>query len=105
MFFMELNPVQQVLSQVMTQQKTCTSHQDIIGGLPAKVVGPQGWEGKDADEFGKDTMRKVVPALAELAAAFAGVNLNLTQAVDALNQADQAVSGIVSELQGVFDQI
>jgi len=68
-----------------------------------KVQGA--WVGNDSDEFAKDVQRKLVPAMLELIAAIAGINLNLGKATSVIDQADQQVKGMADQLGDVFGQI
>jgi uncharacterized protein YukE len=68
-----------------------------------KVQGA--WVGKDCEEFAADVQRKLVPAMLELIAAIAGINLNLGKATSLIDQADQQVKGMADQLGDVFSQI
>jgi hypothetical protein len=49
------------------------------------------WIGGDADSFAEKVVTKLLPAIAELIAAIAGINLNLTDATSAVDEADQKI--------------
>lgn len=95
--------VQDVMGQVGQQQQQAQSVLQNIQGFVPKVQAA--WRGDDANEFAADVARKIVPAMAELIAAIAGVNLNLTKATDVMNQADSKVKGLADGLGDVFSKI
>lgn len=104
LFFLELNPVQQIMSQVTSQKSMIDNHHTSIGNIVQQVVS-QGWEGTDATQFQQEVQKRILPAIAELALAFAGINANLSGAVDAVNQADDQVNSAVGELAGQWQGI
>src|SRR5512135_1888511 len=85
-------------SSMVNQSKNITSNvMQQIQGYPS-IVG-NAWIGGDADSFSEKVLTKLIPAIAELIAAIAGINLNLTDATDAVSQADQKVSGMANQVQ------
>ena len=68
------------------------------------VVG-SAWVGGDAEAFQEKVLTKLLPAIAELIAAIAGVNLNLTDAMDAVEQADTKISGMANNIKDLFQAI
>lgn len=68
------------------------------------VVG-SAWVGGDAEAFQEKVLTKLLPAIAELIAAIAGVNLNLTDAMSAVESGDQKVSKLAGGLKDVFQGI
>lgn len=104
MFFQFLrDSVQNVMSGVSAQQQITQGVLDQIKGYPPLVS--QSWIGGDEKEFEADVARKVVPAMMELIAAIAGVNLNLTKATGIVDQADNQSKGLADNLGGIFSQI
>lgn len=95
--------VQDVMSQVGQQQQQAQSVLQNIQSMVPKVQNA--WVGDDANEFAADVARKIVPAMMELIAAIAGVNLNLTKATDVMNSADSKVKGLADGLGDVFSKI
>ncbi len=84
--------------------------QQIVGGVLDQVKGyvpkvQSAWIGGDADEFAADVARKLIPAITELIAAIAGINLNLTKATGIVDQADTKVRGLADGLGDQFAQI
>jgi len=63
------------------------------------------WIGGDANEFAADVGRKLVPAMLDLIAAIAGINLNLDKATSIIDQADNACKGIVDGVGDLFSAI
>ncbi len=63
------------------------------------------WIGGDADEFAADVARKLIPAMVELIAAIAGININLGKATSILDQADNKCKGIVDQVGDLFSKI
>jgi hypothetical protein len=68
------------------------------------VVG-SAWVGGDAEAFSEKVLTKLLPAIAELIAAIAGVNLNLTDAIDAVDQAENKIGSMVNSVKDVFSAI
>ncbi len=92
--------VDQSMSMVNQAKSISTNVQQTIQGYP-NIVGAA-WIGGDADAFAEKVMTKLLPAIAELIAAIAGVNLNLTDALDAVNSADQKIQGYANQLGDMF---
>ncbi|MBI3361828.1 MAG: hypothetical protein HY023_12035 [Chloroflexi bacterium] len=97
------DPVQSVSSGIAGQQNITQGVLDQIKGYPPLVS--QSWIGGDEKEFEADVARKLVPAMTELIAAIAGVNLNLTKATGIVDQADNQSKGLADNLGDVFSQI
>jgi len=92
------------VTQNVSQQQQITS--GVLDQIKASVPRIKGsWIGGDADEYESDVARKVVPAMVELIAAIAGINLNLNKATSLIDQADSKVKGLASGLGDVFSQI
>ncbi len=95
--------ISNVMSTITQQQQIASSLLDTIKGYVPKVQAV--WIGTDATEFGNDVMRKLVPAMLELIAAIAGMNLNLTKAQNVIQQADNQVKGLAENISGIFNGI
>lgn len=95
--------VESVMSQVGKQHQQSMQLLDRINGFVPKVQSA--WRGGDADEFAADVQRKLVPAMTELIAAIAGVNLNLTKATSLMDQADSKVKSMADGLGDIFGKI
>jgi uncharacterized protein YukE len=95
--------VENVMSGVSQQKEITTNVMETIKGYVPMVQ--QSWIGGDADEFAADVMRKVIPAILELIAAIAGVNLNLSKATSIVDQADAKVKSLASGISDIFGSI
>lgn len=95
--------VENVISGIQQQQQVTTGIMDAIKGYVPMIQAS--WIGGDANEFGQDVARKIVPALVQLIAAFGGINLNLVQATEITDKADTDVRSMVSDLASTFDGI
>jgi WXG100 family type VII secretion target len=95
--------VNEVASTVAKQQQQTTQVMDTIQGFVPKIQAA--WIGGDADEFAADVQRKVIPAIMEVIAAIAGINLNLTKASDVVNKADSQSKSLVDGLEQEFAKI
>ena len=92
-----------VMSGIKQQQGVTSGVLDQVKGYVPKIQGA--WIGGDANEFAADVARKVVPAMTELIAAIAGVNLNLTKAISTIDQADSKVKSMADGLGETFGNI
>jgi uncharacterized protein YukE len=95
--------VSNVIAGVGQQQQIVSGVLDQIKSYVPKVQSS--WIGGDADEFAADVARKVVPAMVELIAAIAGINLNLNKATSAVDAGDAKSKSLVSKLADTFSQI
>jgi WXG100 family type VII secretion target len=95
--------VSNVMSGIGQQRQIAENLLDTIKSYVPKVQAS--WIGSDADEFAADVARKLVPAMVELIAAIAGVNLNLTKATNTVDQADNKSKGMADQLGDLFGQI
>lgn len=95
--------VENVMSGVEQQKQITSQLLDTIKGYVPRVT--MSWIGGDADEFAADVMRKIVPAMVELIAAIAGVNLNLTKATNIIDQADSKVKSLADGIGDLFSGI
>lgn len=95
--------VDNVTATVGQQQQVTSNVLDQIKGFVPKVQSA--WIGGDADEFAADVARKLVPAMMELIAAIAGINLNLGKATGIVDQADSKAKGMADNLGELFSQI
>jgi uncharacterized protein YukE len=102
--FQFLRPdVGNIMSGITGQKGIAESTMQTLKSYPAIVK--QTWIGGDADEFEADVARKIVPAMLELIAAIAGVNINLSKATEIVDKADQAAQGIANQLGDTFSKI
>lgn len=92
-----------VMSGVNSQKQIASGLLDQINAAVPRVQSA--WIGGDADEFAADVGRKLVPAMVELIAAIAGINLNLTKATDVVDKADNKVKGMADQLGDIFGSI
>ncbi len=88
-----VNQAQNITQNVM---QTIQTYPNIVGNA---------WIGGDADSFAEKVMTKLLPAIAELIAAIAGVNLNLTDATNIVDQADQKIQGMAGQISDLFGGI
>ena len=102
-FQFQRDGVMNSISQISQQQQVTTGVMDTINGYVPKIQGA--WIGGDANEFAADVARKLIPAIMELIAAIAGVNLNLTKATGVVDQADAKIKSLADGLGDMFDKI
>ena len=95
--------VENVSAGVGQQQQLVSGVLDQIKSYVPKVQSA--WIGGDADEFAADVARRLIPAMMELIAAIAGINLNLTKATNTLDQADNQAQSMADSLGDQFGQI
>lgn len=95
--------VENVVAGVNQQKQMSENVLSTIQSYVPKVQSA--WIGGDADEFAADVARKLVPAMVELIAAIAGINLNLSKATSIMDQADNAVRGLADGLGDMFGGI
>ncbi len=89
---------------VVTQQSSMAS--SVLDAIKSYVPKVQSaWIGGDADEFAADVGRKLVPAMLELIAAIAGININLSKAIDVVNQADKQIQTLANGARDTFSKI
>lgn len=88
----------------VTQQHGIGS--DALEGVKATIPAIQAsWIGGDSQEYAADVLRKIVPAMLELLAAIAGININLTKATSIVDQADSKVKSLAGGLSDLFGGI
>ena len=92
-----------IMANVGAQKQLTSGVLDQVKSYVPKVQAA--WIGGDADEFAADVVKRLVPAMMELIAAIAGINLNLVKAIGIADQADHKASGMADQLGGLFDQI
>jgi uncharacterized protein YukE len=95
--------VEQSSSMVSQAQNISQNVMQQIQSYP-NIVG-NAWIGGDADSFAEKVVTKLLPAIAELIAAIAGINLNLTDATSAVDEADQKIQGMAGQLGDLFGSI
>jgi len=96
-------PVEDVMSKVGSQQQQAQGLMDQVKGYVPKVQSA--WKGGDEKEFEADVARKLVPAMTELIAAIAGINLNLSKATNVMDSADSKVKSLANGLGDMFGKI
>jgi uncharacterized protein YukE len=95
--------VNNVMSGINQQKGVASNVLDTIKSYIPKVQAA--WIGGDADEFAADVNRKIVPAMIELIAAIGGVNLNLTKAVNIVDNCEKKCRSLVGGLADEFGAI
>ena len=95
--------VSNVMSGISQQRGLTSGLLDTIKSYVPKVQAS--WIGGDADEFAADVARKIVPAMTELIAAMAGINLNLTKAVGIVDNCEKKCKSLVGGLADEFGAI
>lgn len=95
--------VDNVSAGVGQQKQIVSNVLDQIKSYVPKVQSA--WIGGDADEFAADVARKVIPAMLELIAAIAGININLGKATSIIDQADNKCKSIVDSVGDLFAKI
>jgi WXG100 family type VII secretion target len=102
-FLVEPGKLMEVASKFGQQKSAVEQAHDVV-----KSFGPQvqaGWIGGDADEFAADLGRKLLPKYIEFAAAFAGVELNLTKTNETSSAGDQKAAGMAQQFADTCSQI
>src|SRR5256885_2200470 len=92
----QLQESMKVMENVANMMEQIQSYPDIVGNA---------WIGGDADSFAEKVVTKLLPAIAELIAAIAGINLNLTDATNTVDEADQKIQGMAGQLGDLFGSI
>lgn len=92
--------VENVMAGVKQQHQLVSNLSNTLKSYVPRVQSA--WLGGDADEFAADVQRKVVPAMAELLAAIAGINLHLTKATTIVDEADAKAKSLAETLQEQF---
>jgi len=95
--------VDNVMAGVGQQKQITENTLDQIKSYVPKIQAA--WVGSDATEFANDVQRKVIPAMLELIAAIAGINLNLTKATNIVDQADNQCQSMAQDLASEFEKI
>lgn len=95
--------VEQSTSIIKMTHGVSSNVHSTISGYP-NIVG-QAWIGGDADSFAEKVVTKLLPAIAELIAAIAGFNLNLSDVTSGVDAADQKIQGMASQIGDVFSGI
>jgi uncharacterized protein YukE len=92
-----------VMGQISNQANVVSQLKDTAAGFGPKIL--MGWEGDDAQEFARRLVSSFLPKVADLIAAIAGCNTNISNAIQIMDKADAAVSGIADEVAQVFGSI
>lgn len=95
--------VESVISQVNTQKSVAEGIADNAKKFMQIVMGS--WIGGDEQAFSNAVNTKLLPAIAELMAAIAGISLNLGKGINIMDAADKAVKGEADALNSIFSQI
>ena len=95
--------VDNVIAGVGQQQQIATQVMDQLKSYVPKVQ--LAWKGGDADAFEEDVATVLVPAMLDLISAIGGVNINLSQATNIVDQADQKCQSMANQLGDVFGKI
>jgi len=95
--------VEQSRSMISNAHNITQNVHQTISTYP-NIVG-SAWIGGDADAFAEKVMTKLLPAIAELIAAIAGINLNLSDATESVNSADSKIQGMAGKLGDMFGNI
>ena len=95
--------VQEQQQRIQQQQQATTQVMDTIKSYVPMVQAS--WIGGDADAFAADVARKIIPAIMQLIAAMAGINLNLVSATEIVDKADAECKSMVADLASTFDGI
>lgn len=98
-FFMDVGKMAEAAGKFGVQKSLTEQSQGIIKSFGPKII--EGWEGVDSKEFSADITRKLMPKYLEFAAAFAGVQLTLTNTTQAAETSDKQSSSLA---QGFADK-
>lgn len=93
------------LNQITGQLKSVQDQvESPINSLLGKMIGGS-WEGEDADAMANEITTVVLPMVADLIAAIAGMNTGISQAANLIEDTDKKAHGVVEDLVGVFGSI
>lgn len=101
--FVDINPIQEAAQMIGQQQQAVNGVAGMLKGFIPIVGGA--WKGDDADQFPVDLEEKILQALSGMEMNLGSFIGQINSAVDIVNQADNAVNGMVGELVDVFDAI
>jgi hypothetical protein len=97
--------VQGVMSQITQQLSIITDAvESPIKNMVQQVVGGV-WKGRGSEAFVNEINSVVFPLIAGCLTGVTGVNTNINKAMDIMDQAENAVTGIVGEIADVFGGI
>jgi len=102
-FQINFSQVSELAGKFLQQKEATDQSQSQVKSYGPKVQSA--WIGGDADEFVADIARKLVPKYIELAAAFAGVQLNLTKTSDTASSGDKKASGLAQRFADLVGKI
>jgi len=103
MFQFQPGIVMDLAKKVMSQKTTTDNDQATVKSYVPKVQAA--WIGGDEAAFSQEVLNRLVPKYIELAAAFAGIELNLTKSSENVQSADQKAAKAANRLGEVFSQI
>ncbi len=101
--FVDINPIQEAAQMIGQQQQAVNGVADMLKGF-IPVLGAA-WKGDDAEQFPDALSREVLKALSGMDMNLGSFLGQLSSAVDIVNQADNAVNGMVGKLVDVFNEI
>jgi hypothetical protein len=94
-----------VVDQIMGQLKSVSDDvESPINALVGQITGGA-WEGDDATAMVEEITTVVLPMVAELIAAIAGISTGIGNAAQLIQDTDSKAEGIVGELVNVFGSI
>lgn len=103
MFQFQPGNVLDFAKQVAGQKNTTENdHQTVKGFVP---MVQSAWIGGDEEAFSQEVLTRLLPKYVELAAAFAGIELNLTQSTEKVQSADQQAAKAANRLGDTFSKI
>jgi hypothetical protein len=94
------NDIANVMAGIQMQQQTCLQLMDTVKGYVPQVQSV--WVGEDATLFSVEVTTRLVPALLELSAAIAGININLTKTQNIVRRADAQAAYVAGHLAEEF---
>jgi uncharacterized protein YukE len=99
-----IGEVEDVIQQV-TQQ--ANQIEEVVGGVRNGMGPIQGgaWTGEGANAFIEEVMTRVIPEIMALIASVMGFGGGIGSALSIVQQADNDVFGVVSNVADVFDSI
>jgi ABC-type xylose transport system substrate-binding protein len=99
-----MDEVQDVVGQVTRQAQQV---EDMVGSVRGGMQPIMGgaWTGQGAQAFIEEVTTRLIPEVMALIASIAGFGGGITQALDIVGGADDAVFGVVNNVGDIFDSI